>query len=188
VDLGGALGAIGDFLLNSFQNRGVYLLLVFIYGILVAVILPIPIEIALFLPAAQKDYVFFLLVALDIGAGKGVGAYLIFRLGLRVEDNIRFWIEPKPTNVLWVRNVKGIFKRIVEWWTRFIMKTRYVGLFILLSIPLMSDTLPIYLYALFNKEGGLLQSGIFVAVNFFAGVLRSFIVLTLFVFWGTWIQ
>ena len=139
-----------------------YLGILFIYSVLVAIILPIPLELALVF--ALGDAPFLVAVVFIIGLGKTVGAWGIFHLGLRVEDNIRRWSEKYK-----------IVHKFVRWCIKFVDKTEYWGLFILLSIPFMSDTVPIYIYSLFNEEGKILKLRYFLLTNFVAGIVRAVI-------------
>jgi len=152
-------------------NPVLFLILVFIYSILVAIILPVPIELVLLAPASTGNYGFYAIIALVIGGGKAIGSWLIFLLGIRIEDDIRRWSK----RARWI-------ERLVEWCITFVRKTRYLGLFIILSIPGMTDTIPIYIYSLFNEEGELLNMWLFVAVNFAAGIVRSCVMLALYIF------
>lgn len=161
ADLIGILGEV-------IGNPVIYLLLTFIYAVLVAIVLPIPIEIAFLEPLYRQDYGLFVLVALTIAIGKTVGAWLIFYLGLRVEGSIRRWSE----RFSWVAAIVRIMERFVE-------STSYIGLYVLLSIPLMSDTVPIYLYSLFNPEGKLLERQTFLLCNFLAAMNRGAIIIIL---------
>ncbi len=161
------------FLEGVFGNPVLFFPLLFLFSVLVAVILPIPIEVALIWPILSGDFVLFVGATLTIAIGKTVGAWAIFFLGIRVEDNIRRWSEKYR-----------FWKRFVELMTRFVRRTRHVGLLILLSIPLMPDTVPIYIYSLFNTEGEVLSMNVFLGVNFVAGVIRSAIVAALFVAFG----
>ena len=161
VDLMGALS-------GSLANPAVYLPLLFVYSFLVAVILPIPIELALLWPLLQGDMTLYAEATLVMALGKAVGAWAIFHIGLRLEDSIRAWSK----RFRWV-------ERAVELLERFVAKTGYAGIFILLSIPLMSDTVVIYLYSLFNREGKAMRTWPFVLVNFLAAIARSVILLAL---------
>src|SRR6266571_3694211 len=98
------------------------MLLAFGYAILVAIILPIPIEIALVKPLVDQNFGFLFGTGLAIAAGKTVGAWLIFILGL--------------------------------------------------NIALMSDTIPIYVYSVFNAEGKALERNMFLLANFLAALNR----------------
>ena len=169
-------GAVADvwtdfinFLLNGYGNPYVFLPLVFVYAILIALILPIPIELSLIAPIVNREWGYLAAIALALAAGKTVGAWLIFVLGVRVENTIRWWSEK------W---------RFAKWFVEkadlFVQKTGYLGLYLLLSIPLMSDTIPIYLYSLFNKEGKSLERNLFLGANFFAAINRVAILAGLF--------
>lgn len=139
-----------------------YLAITFVYAILVAIVLPIPIEVALVGPILQQRWSYLAGVTAAMAIGKTVGAWLIFYLGLRVEGNIRHWSERY-----------AVARRIVNWCERFVRKTNYIGLYILLSIPLMSDTVPLYLYSLFNEEGESLNRRAFLISNFLAAWTRA---------------
>ncbi len=150
-----------DFLLSAYGAPVVFLPLVFLYAIAIAVVLPIPIELSLVKPIVDQDWGYLLWIALALAAGKMAGSWLIFYLGVRVETTIRWWSEK------W---------RAAKWFVEkadlFVQKTGYLGLYFLLSIPLMSDTIPIYLYSLFNKEGKSLERNLFLVANFFAALNR----------------
>jgi len=151
----------------------VFIVLVFIYSILVAIILPIPIEIALWWPLAERNLLFFGSVAIVIGAGKATGSWAIFLLGLRVENTI----------IKWSKRFR-LVEKLVRLCIAFVRRTSYFGLYILLSIPLMTDTIQIYVYSLFNEGGKLLDMRIFVLANFLAGINRALVLALIFLFLG----
>ena len=159
-----------NLLLGAYANPYVFLPMVFLYGIAIAVILPIPIELSLVAPIVNQEWEYLAAIAVALAAGKTAGAWLIFVFGVRVEDNIRWWSEK------W---------RFARWFVGkadlFVQKTGYLGLYVLLSIPLMSDTIPIYLYSLFNKEGKSLERNLFLLSNFLAALNRVAIHAILFV-------
>ncbi len=161
---------LANFLLAAYENPVVFLPLVFVYAIAIAVILPIPIELSLIVPIVDEQWGYLAWIALALAAGKTVGAWLIFYLGVRVEDSIRWW-SSKWRFAAWFVDKTELFVR----------KTGYLGLYVLLSIPLMSDTVPIYLYALFNQEGKVLRRDLFLVANFFAALNRVTILACLFV-------
>jgi hypothetical protein len=70
----------------------------------------------------------------------------------------------------------GWFKAFVDLMQRFVSKTSYLGLFIILSIPLMVDTVPLYIFAVFNKEGTM-KLQYFALTNLLAGMVRAAIVI-----------
>ena len=154
--------------LESVSNDPVaYSVIFYIFCVLAAIILPIPVEFGLFL---NPDVSIFI-KALILGLGKATGALLIFYLGIKVEGPIRRWSRKWK----W-------FKDFVDLMDRFVCKTRYIGLYILLSIPLMTDTVPIYLFSVFNKEGKALKPKWFTLANFLAGVTRALVVYAVFMF------
>jgi len=157
-------------LLGAYGNPYIFLPLVFLYAIAIAAVLPIPIELSLVAPIVNQEWGYLVGIALALAAGKTVGAWLIFGLGVKVEDSIRWWSE-KWRVAKWVVEKAGLF----------VHKTGYLGIYILLSIPLMSDTIPIYLYSLFNKEGKSLERNLFLGANFLAALNRVAILAGLFV-------
>ena len=148
-------------LLESYNTPWIYMLLAFGYAILVAVVLPIPIEIALVKPLADQNFGFLLGTGLAIAAGKTIGGWLIFLFGLNIEGSIRKW------SARW---------RVAAWFVekaeKLVRRTGYAGLYLLLSIPLMSDTIPIYVYSVFNEEGKALERNMFLIANFLAALNR----------------
>lgn len=155
------------FLEAYYGDPRIFLSILFVYSILTAIALPIPVELAL-VPPLLPPIIPILGLALAIGLGKLVGAGTIFAVGLKVEAPIRYWCARHPAA-----------GRIVGYVTRFVRVTKWFGLFFLLSIPLFPDTLPIYIYSLFNKQGQLISARIFLLVNFLAGINRAFIFLAL---------
>jgi hypothetical protein len=150
--------------LESLANSPVeYAIVLYLYSIATAIILPIPVEIGLFLAPSLG----ILTKSLIVAAGKATGCIIVFYLGLKVEQSIRLWSE----NVFFI----GWFVRFVEW---FVSKTRYWGLYFLLSVPFMPDTITIYLYSLFNKDE-IMAPNYFVVVNFLAAINRCMIVIFL---------
>ena len=145
------------------------MVVVFFYAVAVAIILPIPIEVALLLPLAFNQWDYITGITLALATGKTVGAWLIFVLGLRVEGPIRAW------STRW---------RFAAWFVqkaeKFVAKTGMAGLYVLLSIPLMSDTIPIYLYSFFNPEGQAFERNMFLISNFLAALNRVAILVVLF--------
>ena len=152
----GFIEDLGSFLEMYLGDPVVYVLILFIFSILVAVILPIPIEIWIFWPTPVPVAI----RALVLGAGKGVGSLAVFALGMKLETFIRRWSKYK-----W-------FRWFLEKSERFVAKYGYFALFILLSIPFMTDTIPLYLFSIFNKDGKAMNWKIFFVVNFLAGVTR----------------
>lgn len=147
----------------------VFSLFFFLYAIAAAIFLPIPVEFALFL-SPETPYAW---KAIVLGAGKAVGSVLVFYIGFELEAPIRRWSQK------W-----NFFKKFVDFCEWLIHKLHYVGLFILLSIPFMSDTVVLYVFSLFNKEGKDLNLKWFALVNFLAGLSRATIIFYMVEFLG----
>lgn len=158
-----------QFLASTVANPLVYFLLVFVYAILVAIILPIPIEVALILPIAMRDLGLFTAALFAIALGKAVGAWLVFLLGVKVEGIIHRWSKRAE-----------IFAKILAALEKFVRWTGSFGLYVLLSIPFMSDTAVLYFYALFNEEGKAIDQRLFIVSNFLAGFNRVAVFFFLF--------
>ncbi len=175
--------ALNNGLQATLGDPRIFFPVLFCYAILIAVILPIPIEFILLAVPADPAWIFG--SAATIGAGKAVGAWLIFFLGVNLEAQIRAWS-------LRFRFVDAIV-RFCEWVVR---KTQYIGLYVLLSIPLMSDTAVLYVFALFNppanNRGGpapeaarhTLKMAPFIAANFLAGISRTALAVLLLLYFN----
>jgi membrane protein DedA with SNARE-associated domain len=157
----------------AYHNPVAYLPITFGFSVLVAIVLPVPIEIVLLAPLLEQQWGYLGAIILVMAAGKTVGAWLIFYLGVRVEDNIRRWSDRYK-----------LAARLVKWCERFVRKTNYIGLYVLLSIPLMSDTIPLYLYSLFNEEGKALNRTAFLVSNFLAAWTRAGFIVLIYVLVG----
>jgi hypothetical protein len=138
-----------------------YPIFLFLYSVMAAVFLPIPVEIVLFTGSNTSLWVKMVALA----AGKAVGSIIVFYIGFELEGFVTKWSKR------W--KFFGLVVRFSQW---FVMKLKYLGLYILLSIPLMSDTAVLYIFSLFNKEGDTLKVKWFVVVNFLAGMTRVLIV------------
>ncbi|MDW5563785.1 MAG: hypothetical protein SA339_11210 [Methanomassiliicoccus sp.] len=161
------MGVIEDlvfFLEGLSQDPFIYSIVFFLYAVAATVFLPIPVEVGLFFSPETPVVV----KALVLGAGKAVGSIIVFTLGDKISGGT-FRLFSK-----W--RVLRAFMNGMRW---FVAKTRYFGLYIILSIPLMVDTVPIYLFSLFNQKG-LMNIRYFALTNFFAGVTRATIVYLIF--------
>jgi membrane protein DedA with SNARE-associated domain len=160
-----------DFLLNIVGDPLSYSVVFFIYVILAAIILPIPVEIGLFNPAIHP----VLLISI-LAIGKGVGAWMVFFIGKGIHVKIKQFSIRTP-----------LTEKILGYCEKFIRKYGYVGLFLLMSIPLMVDSVSLYFFALLNpQENGktVLTQTKFVAINIIAGATRGSIILALAYFIG----
>ncbi len=64
----------------------------------------------------------------------------------------------------------------------FVARTQYLGLFLIMSIPGMIDTVPLYLFALFNRRH-VMRFRFFALTIFIAGIVRAtlfYLILLLF--------
>jgi len=169
VEYSAALGRSPGFLGGFVNNPIIYFFLVFGYAILVAIVLPIPIEFALLLPIAERNLGLFVAALFAIALGKAVGAWLVFLLGVKVEGAIHRWSQRAQ-----------IFAKILNALERFVRWSGSIGLYILLSIPLMSDTAVLYFYGIFNEEGKAIDRRQFILSNFLAGFNRVAVFFILF--------
>jgi len=159
-------------LMNWLQSLGndplAYLIIFFIFCVAAAIILPIPVELGLLF----GEVVPYPIKAIVLGLGKGIGSMAVFELGLKLEPKIRSWRRWR-----W-------FRWLFDKCEAFVAKYNYYALYVILSIPLMLDTVPIYLFSLANKEGKSLEIKWFAVTNFFAGVTRAAILWVLFYILG----
>lgn len=142
-----------------------YLLGLFLYAIAAAVFLPIPFEPALIL----YDEIDVSVKAVVVGLGKAVGAIAVFYIGFKVNPWLEGWMGRHPR---WAKVLK-----LLE---RFVRRTGWVGLMILLAIPLMSDTAVNYFYSLLNAEGHAIRRWQFIVANFVGGVVRSYLFMSFY--------
>lgn len=168
MDIAALFDGLWHFLESSASDPLSYSIIFFVYSVLAAIVLPLPVELGLFLSPSTP----FEVKALIMGAGKAVGSVLVFYIGIKVGDNVRRW----STRFRW-------FNTLVIWMERLVAKLRYIGLYIILSIPIMTDTVPLYLFAVFN-ERGVFRIEWFTLVCFLAGVTRAAIVYLVFLLLG----
>ena len=155
------------FLLDLMTDPFTYGIVFFIYVILAAIILPIPVEIGLFNP-----YFHPIGLIIILAIGKGIGAFIVFHIGGGLRRTMKKWsIGPSFT------------KKIIDACETFVKRYGYIGLFIIMSIPLMVDSITLYLFSLLNpKTNGrsAMQGRFFVLINIAAGFVRGSIILGLF--------
>lgn len=158
VDL---FGGLTDFLEENQADPATYLFFLFVYVAFAAIALPLPIEAALLFNPDLSP----LFKALVLGAGKAVGSLVVFYIGMGVEHVIvrmRRW--------RW-------FDWLVEVSERFVARFGYYAMFAILAIPFMIDTVPLYLFSIFNREGQIMTLRGFLLVNFLAGTARGLLFL-----------
>lgn len=162
------LHGMTEFLVQTSADPVAYSIVLFIYAILAAVALPIPVEIGLLLSPSTPG----LWLAFVLGLGKAVGSVLVFYLGLGAGNKVQSWSQ----RWRWF----GWMVAKSEW---IVDKLHYVGLFLILATPLMSDTIPLYIFSMLNSNGGL-QVKWFALVNLCAGFTRAVILFTLLYMFG----
>jgi len=153
-----------EILLGLMQEPITYSIIFFIYVILTVLILPIPVEIGLFNPYIHPAILIFILAI-----GKGIGSAIAFEIGSRVRSVIKKRSIGTP-----------LTKKVVAWCERFVIKYGYYGLFVIMSIPLMLDSVTVYLFSLLNpkNEGRTAMTRRwFVLINILAGATRGIIIL-----------
>ena len=101
--------------------------------------------------------------------GKAVGAIAVFYVGHKVNPFIEKWMGRHPFGA-----------RILKFLERFVRRTGWIGLTILLAIPFMSDTAVNYFYSLLNEEGHAIGRRYFVLGNLIGGVARTYLFLWLY--------
>ena len=165
----GLIEGLVDFVEQVQHDPAIYSLLFFIYTIAATIILPIPVELMLFLSPGTS----IVIKALVLGLGKAVGSILVFYIGVNVEGPI-----------LKLADKWKFFRKLVAACQLLVTKFGYFGLYIIMSIPLMVDTVPVYLFSIFNKEGTM-DVRYFAIVNLAAGITRAAIVYAVFYALGT---
>ena len=170
----GSVGMI-DWLFELIENPWAYLAFVFIFAFLAAVVLPIPVELALagyIVYLTNPDASFlglgifgaFLLISIVMGTAKALGSWIVFVIGIKVESLVAGYMKWK-----W-------FKKMMMATHRFCVKFGYLAMYFIMCIPLMTDTVPLYIFSILNKKGDVFELKWFVISNFWAGIARTLIV------------
>ncbi len=138
-------------------------LVFFIYVILNTLALPFPVELGLFNPAFHP---LFLIAILALG--RGVGAFFIFEIGGFIRKKTSTW------------NVEVLkLRKIITSLEGFMQRYGYYALFLLMSIPLMLDSVVLYLFSLLNKRKDTkdaLSRRWFITITMAASILRGSII------------
>lgn len=160
-----------DILTQAISDPVNYSIIFFIYAVLAAVILPIPVEIGLF------NFLIHPAILITVLAlGKGVGSFIVFEIGTRARDKIKS---------LSVNNI--FMKKLVVYSELFVERYGSIGLFVILSTPLMIDSISLYLFSLLNPEEDgqkALSRGWFVIINLLAGAVRGMITIIVYLHVG----
>jgi hypothetical protein len=174
--MAGILDQLMDYLQANQTDPVTYLVVFFLFSVAAAVFLPIPIEIGL----VWNPGMFFPIKALDLGLGKAVGAVAVFfipskigalarRLGIRHRVPSATPAPPKWGWLRWMTDRSEGFTR----------KYGVLAMYVIMSIPGMIDTIPLYIFSIINKERTLIPLRDFVLANFLAGINRAFIIYAL---------
>lgn len=115
------------------------LLLVFLYEVGAAVILPTPAE----LPLATYKWLPVGWMTLFAALGKFVGSYAVFFLGDRLKNTERFQ--------RWVDRYRPL-QAIMHWSELFVRRYGVFAVFLLLCIPGFPDTVSLYLFAIIGQR------------------------------------
>lgn len=130
------------------------LLLIFLYEVGSAVVLPTPSEI----PVLGYQWIPLFWIFVFAVTGKTVGSYLVFFLGDRLKATAQFQRLATRSRCV---------QRTLDWSERFVRRYGVVAIFILLGIPGFPDTISLYLFALVGDRPVVfsLASGLGTAVH-----------------------
>ncbi|MDO9537456.1 MAG: hypothetical protein Q7J68_03960 [Thermoplasmata archaeon] len=164
-----------QWLMDLVKDPAMYLTFVFIFSILAAVILPIPVEVVLvgfifYLVDPGSQFLglgvagAFILIAVVMGLGKALGAWIVFIIGMRAEKLINKYLSWN-----WFQK----FLRRVE---KFCVKYGYFAMYLVMCVPMMTDTVPLYVFSILNKDGEVFERNWFVMTNLWAGISRTLLI------------
>lgn len=164
-----------EWMMDLVKNPMAYLLFIFIFSMLAAIILPLPVELVLvgfIFYLGEPDVNFlglgiagaFILIAIVMGAGKALGSLVVFVIGIKAEKLIEKYMS-------W-----DWFMRFLDKVQKFCVKYGYFAMYLVMCIPMMTDTVPLYIFSIFNKDGEVFDRNWFVLTNFWAGVSRTLLV------------
>lgn len=126
------------------------LVVVFVYSVLVAAVLPLPAELVL-LPAPTMELGLSTpasvgVVVLVSAAGKALGSVLALRIG-------RGAVNARPSRWLRDRAFPGAGRAASDGrLTRFVRRYGYLGMAIVLAVPLVPDTAVVYAFAVVDAD------------------------------------
>lgn len=203
----GILDHLLDYLQANQTDPFTYLLVFFLFSVAAAVFLPIPIEVGLiwnpgvFFPLKALDLglgkalgaiaVFFIPSKLRASArwlgSRGPIRWIRAKLGSAarkagIDKSRAFkWIRQKrrappatPAPPRW-----GWLRWLTRNSERFVRRYGVVAMYVIMSIPGMVDTIPLYVFSIINKDRMLMRLRDFALANFLAGINRAFIIFAL---------
>jgi hypothetical protein len=193
-----------DYLNANQTDPLTYLLILFLFSIAAAVFLPLPVEIGLvwnpgvFFPvkaivlglgkATGAVIVFGLVAKLQAGLSRlgrwgpvthlrMVQTAVASRLGIDKWKFLRRLHFERSQKKSGVSEPKWGWLR---WLSRksegFVRRRGIVAMYVIMSIPGMVDTIPLYIFSILNKEGKLMSLRDFALANLLAGVNRAFLI------------
>lgn len=164
-----------DWMMDLIRDPVLYLAFVFVFALLAAIILPLPVEAVLvgfifYLVDPGSDFLglgiagAFILIAIVMGIGKALGAWVVFVIGVRAEKLVNKYLS-------W-----GWFQRLMARVERFCTRFGYIAMYLVMCIPLMTDTVPLYIFSILNKDGEVFERNWFVLTNLWAGITRTLLI------------
>jgi membrane protein DedA with SNARE-associated domain len=151
------LDGIEDILESSAANPLYYSIAFFVYTVLATVILPLPVELGLLISPETN----ILLLALVLGFGRVVGGIIVFYAGHRIGSETQQWFYRWE----WSIQLMNQFERLMT-------RSGYLGLYIIMSIPFMLDSIPLYVFSI-SDEKMRFKIKWFALTNFLAGFTRA---------------
>jgi len=166
---------IFDWMMDLVKDPVAYLIFIFIFAMLAAIILPLPVELVLvgfifYLTDSSSQFLglgiaeAFILIAIVMGIGKAIGSWVVFVIGLKAEKLINKYMS-------W-----GWFQRLLKRVEKFCTKYGYMAMYLVMCIPMMTDTVPLYIFSILNKDGEVFDRNWFVFTNLWAGISRTLLV------------
>ncbi len=140
----------------------------FIYTVLATIILPLPVELGLLVSPGTP----LLVLALVLGLGRAAGSIIVLYAGQGIGSRTNIWLQ----RWRWYRRSMDALELIMA-------RLNYLGLYIIMSIPLMPDTIPLYAFSISN-ENRRFRTSWFALTNFLAGCTRAIIFLALLDLFG----
>jgi len=192
-----------DYLMNNQADPATYLFIFFLFCIAASILLPIPVEIALIWNPGIFFPVKALVMGLGKGAGAIAVFYIptvlkkiasrMHRLGpmrrirrVMGEAAHRLGLDRwRVFTRLTSKRPRKSELEIPRWgWLRWIAGKSEVlvrrfgvlAMYLIMSIPGMLDTVPLYVFSIINKEGALMTLRDFAIANFLAGINRAFLI------------
>ncbi len=150
---------IEDILEASAANPLFYSIAFFVYTVLATVILPFPVELGLLLSPETN----ILLLALVLGFGRVVGGIIVYYAGHQIGGKTHEWFYRWKWSI-----------QLMNGFERLITRLGYLGLYIIMSIPFMLDSIPLYAFSI-SDEKKKFKVKWFALTNFLAGFTRAIV-------------